>query len=65
MAGGNRAYADHSTRYHSQKSARPCWEKAQKYGLIRQDQLDALDRLKPAYAVRIIGDYEFWVRRPA
>ncbi len=39
------------------------WEQAVTYGLIGQNELDALDGLKPAYAVKMIGEREIWVKR--
>jgi hypothetical protein len=40
------------------------WEQAVEHGLIGQNELDALDRVKPDYEVRMIGEQEIWVKRP-
>jgi hypothetical protein len=39
------------------------WEQAVANGLIGQNDLDALDSLKPAYEVKLIGEQESWVKR--
>lgn len=39
------------------------WEQAVANGLIGQDDLDALDALKHAYEVKMIGKQEIWVKR--
>lgn len=44
-------------------ASRNIWEAAVQKGLIRQDQLDALDGLGQAYEPRVIGSYEFWTKR--
>jgi hypothetical protein len=39
------------------------WEQAVAIGLIGQNELDALDGVKPDYEVRMIGEQEIWVKR--
>ena len=39
------------------------WEQAVANGLIGQNDLDALDGLKQAYEVKMIGEQEIWVKR--
>lgn len=39
------------------------WEAAAATGLVSQQQLDALDALKPDYEIRMVGNNEVWLRR--
>jgi hypothetical protein len=39
------------------------WEQAVAHGVIGQNELDALDAVKPDYEVRLIGEQEIWVKR--
>ena len=44
-------------------SASHIWEKALEYGLIQQQDIDALDRLSPQYDVILIGENEVWLKK--
>jgi hypothetical protein len=45
-------------------SAYKRWEGAVEIGLISQESVDAIDQLAPKYDKHMIGESEFWLKRP-